>query len=1202
MSVQVFAFSLASLIVSFCCSVPTFAIDKPAEDVSLEAVRVFLEEGATAYRRQDYIQAKDQYTKALEVARQHNHDAAMGTSLARLGAVHEALQDHAKALELMFESLPYFQRLVDVPSQAQVHWAIGEVLLKTGRDAEAVQQLRESIELADPLLRKATREQEEKINRSLATIWTEKGHAHERLAEFANAVEAYTSAAFYFQLTGQMNEAGEALLQAGAILAAGLKDNVEGARLFAKAEAIFLESGDRTRAVRAALYQGEALFEAWFVEGDVLRSRGDSVGSLNKRNEARDHFERVFEADSQSLPPELQARALWYLGRIFEAQTQFNDALARYQSAIAAIEKLPDSAIPGLRSGVLTSRGSLLLHLAKYEDAAADFTAAAAVCKSVGDWKGEAFALAALADSERWASNFPAAQEHTQQALAIYKEHENEHEATILPQLRLIASLIELASNSGLVSNEAVLEIVLGYMKQGHALIEQYEKPLTAKEIIDVLHAAQDRFRAERYDSLLKEVFDRDDEFLKNWPDQSAGFFQGYGEANMLASEIAFMEAAWRGRFPHLDTNYFYTVGNFYQAIGFHFAVIVKDPLRAKLFLVNAALFHSSAFMGREAIIELGKDWYYLGQVYRSTKDTTRALINFYRVLVLGTSLQSPETHWVYAGLGGTYADQGHYSLAIRFYAEGLAQFEQVLQQAAVEETKSDVIAGALHAYRPLISLLLDQYRRTQQAHFREEAFRVNESFRTRGFLDLLVRSRAASLGSETEAAEKLKLEIAGLQYQLRQKQLRSADSQPLIHRVQTLRDTWRQHQEAAAQHNPRYAQLWVSQPDSLETVQHALDDQTVLLEYMITDNKMFLWAITKDQSQVYEQLLLDDEAILRRFLVTLRQPLFARDEVLQHLSLARKLYVKLIGPAEDMIRGKKRLLIVPDGSLNYLPFEALVISANGDTGDGSRAGFPGAQYLLKEYQVTYAPSASVAVELQKRVRSKNESPPLPLVAFGDPVYEEVAKADGKMSERWSRLEFSADEVRRVAALWDIPPNSPHINMREQASVKRLHEIDLSGYRFVHFATHALVPDSVSRFEQPALILSNREGAAENGFLKFQDILQLKLKADLVALSACKTSLGQYKVGEGVVGLSRAFFYAGASSLMVSLWDVQDQSTSLLMELFYKHVKEGESHAEALRQAKLSLMRSKTHLKATGKETSLESPFFWAPFIYFGAP
>lgn len=189
----------------------------------------------------------------------------------------------------------------------------------------------------------------------------------------------------------------------------------------------------------------------------------------------------------------------------------------------------------------------------------------------------------------------------------------------------------------------------------------------------------------------------------------------------------------------------------------------------------------------------------------------------------------------------------------------------------------------------------------------------------------------------------------------------------------------------------------------------------------------------------------------------------------------------------------------------------------------------------------------------------------------------------------------------RIARIWGIPLDSEHINLRQQATVKRVRELPLFRYRMLHFATHGVLEDDAGVATQPALVLSLDSGGENTGsLLQFTDILTLKLNADLVVLSACQTGLGRLRKGEGIIGLTRAFLYAGASSVVVSLWKVQDQSTSLLMEHFYGQLKQGQSKAEALRQAKLAVLQATIDLKAIDMPQPLASPFFWAPFILIG--
>jgi CHAT domain-containing protein len=307
-------------------------------------------------------------------------------------------------------------------------------------------------------------------------------------------------------------------------------------------------------------------------------------------------------------------------------------------------------------------------------------------------------------------------------------------------------------------------------------------------------------------------------------------------------------------------------------------------------------------------------------------------------------------------------------------------------------------------------------------------------------------------------------------------------------------------------------------------------------------------------------------------------------------------------------------LIIAPDGPLHYLPFETL-IEPGPQPDVRKRTTLTNVPYLIKRFEVSYIPSASVFVAQSAKERKEKEPQRLPLLAFGDPVYEgegrtKTAKVDSRQianvalrGASFKRLEFSGEEVRRIAAIWNLSQESEHINLRQRASVNRVREIDLSKYHVLHFASHAVLGDKIELASQPALVLSRNEGhgGKDSGLLQFADILELKLDADLVVLSACETGLGQLRDGEGIVGITRAFFYAGASAAVVSLWKVQDQSTSVFMERFYRNLKQGKSKAEALREAKIKTMTTTIDdFKAIAGRQSLASPFFWAPFILVG--
>ena len=173
---------------------------------------------------------------------------------------------------------------------------------------------------------------------------------------------------------------------------------------------------------------------------------------------------------------------------------------------------------------------------------------------------------------------------------------------------------------------------------------------------------------------------------------------------------------------------------------------------------------------------------------------------------------------------------------------------------------------------------------------------------------------------------------------------------------------------------------------------------------------------------------------------------------------------------------------------------------------------------------------------------------------------------------------------------------------RKDASESKVKGTDLSKYDTLHFAVHGILPEEIRWINQPALILAREESKSEqDGYLQMDEIMSLKLNAGLVVLSACNTALGEHLAGEGILGLTRAFMYAGTPSVVVSLWSVNDQSTSVLMERFYFHLTNGKGKAESLRLAKLDLI---AWLKSNSDDeigVYPSSPYFWAPFVLVGA-
>jgi len=291
----------------------------------------------------------------------------------------------------------------------------------------------------------------------------------------------------------------------------------------------------------------------------------------------------------------------------------------------------------------------------------------------------------------------------------------------------------------------------------------------------------------------------------------------------------------------------------------------------------------------------------------------------------------------------------------------------------------------------------------------------------------------------------------------------------------------------------------------------------------------------------------------------------------------AAALHKLLISPVASALAGKKRLLIIPDGALAYLPFEAL----------------GGAAKLIESYSMAYAPSASTAGALRDRGTGRAAAP-MALLAFADPSLPGSQSATAAMRSQVDRgfafaaLPNARTEVSSISGLF--PSASTRTYVGSAATEGRLKSESLSEYRYLHFAAHGYFDEEEPR--RSGIVMAQVPDSAEDGFLQAREVVGLRLNSDLVTLSACQSGLGKLLAGEGVQGLSRAFLHAGAQSVLVSLWNVDDSATAELMKRFYGNLKAEVSKDDALRRAKLTMIRS-----TSGR---WKHPYYWAPFVLNG--
>jgi len=376
------------------------------------------------------------------------------------------------------------------------------------------------------------------------------------------------------------------------------------------------------------------------------------------------------------------------------------------------------------------------------------------------------------------------------------------------------------------------------------------------------------------------------------------------------------------------------------------------------------------------------------------------------------------------------------------------------------------------------------------------------------------------------------------------------------------------------------------------QQIQDSLDPDTALLEFSIGKRASFLFVITRDNVRIFE---LPPAAEIEPLVADLRRTLSGsgRRSYARFVIASRRLYEILLKNGEAEFKEKKNLLIAPDDSLNYLPFDVLLTSEPGRSG---HADFETLPYALKSWTIRHTPSASVLSEIHKRKRSGEKKQP-EFIAFGDPVYGQNGHAAPMRVQRVVNDAFDAsvlprllDSGREIAGIKMNFGDSARVFVRDDASesnVKRL--TDLRRARIVHFATHGIVNERQPQFS--GLLLSRDNEDREDGLLQTSEIYSLDLDAEMVVLSACRTALGKNLQGEGVIGLTRAFLRAGSRSVAATLWQVEDSSTADLMIDFYRDLNANKSKTQSLRRAKLAML----------KQPRFAHPHFWAPFVLIGS-
>ena len=597
-----------------------------------------------------------------------------------------------------------------------------------------------------------------------------------------------------------------------------------------------------------------------------------------------------------------------------------------------------------------------------------------------------------------------------------------------------------------------------------------------------------------------------------------------------------------------------------------------------------------------------------LGTVYAGLNDSNAAMKHYQAALALWPKIDAVYYEaQTYLAIAKSERKSGHLDKALRDVQRAIALSIQLNSRVAIDENRTALFATTSNYYEFEIDLLMQLAKLHPGQGYEAQAFEASENSRARSLLDLLAEAHADIRQGVDPALldeEKTVINSLAAKESLRRKLAQSLNSpgqQELENDIVALKSRYDVVEAQIRERSPAYAAL--KQAKALSTVeiqQELLDDDTVLLEYALGTDRSYLWVLTRDSITAHElppRSKITEAASRLSSRIRDKEPI---DEPAAILSQT------LLVPATGKL--KKRVVIVADGELQSLvPFSVLPVPNSNPE-----------EPLLAQHEILMEPSASAVVMLRRNKAAQQAAQKL-LAVIADPVFSPtdsrlrssatqaggsthsssvstesfMRAADSRDLDRSGylpRLKGSGMEAQTILQMTQAGQQLALLGF--DASKQSVLGTALRDYQIVHFATHGFANSDRPALSGLVLSLYDKQGQPIDGFLTLNDIYNLRLPVQLVVLSACDSGQGQVVNGEGIVGLTRGFFYAGAETLIVSLWNVNDQSTAELMKRFYQVLLSGKDlrPAAALRSAQLSLMR----------DTQWHEPYYWAAFTVQG--
>jgi CHAT domain-containing protein/Flp pilus assembly protein TadD len=904
------------------------------------------------------------------------------------------------------------------------------------------------------------------------------------------------------------------------------------------------------------------------------------------------------------------AEALFGLGIKRNRLSDYGQAAEEFWQSAELWGSQPDPIAKSWQARALNSGGTVLKKLGRWEEARKSFERALSVARQFGDGEMEVVSL----------SN-----------LGLFDSEQGELRRGIDFELEGL----ELARKGGYRAQEASLLNNLAYaydqLADKQKALQYYQESLAlARNLLDrEAEAAALNNLAEAYGSLgdwetALEQYQKAIELIRARPEQAL-------EAKTLNNiAVAYQRL---GRFDEARTA-------FDQALALSRAVKdleaqtsvlnnqaflflrLKQPDRA-VEPARQALLLAGSFREREAnaLFALGSAHLELGDLTVAKQELQKAL-----TIAQARGDRRSEAELSLA-LARVEEESGNLMAALDLVRPAIEIIESLRAKVVNQDLKASFLAAKQNYYELEIDTLMALHQARKTGGFAAQAFQASERARARGLLEILHEAGAdIREGADPKLIERehrLRDEVNERElYRLNLLSRETPEGTQLAEAERRLKESleeYRKVQDELRVSSPGYAALTQPQPLNVKEVQsQVLEGGALLLEYKLGEKRSFLWAVSPDSVESFElpaRDVIEKTALKYYELLTTRnqkprsgESYTARkariaDADREAERVAGELSAMILQPVKSRL-GTSPLLIVADGFLQYIPFAALPISSSGAP-------------LATLHIVVNLPSASTLAVQRRELRDRPRAPKA-LAVLADPVFDKDddrltlglpklsrpklassairgggspagERGAGMDQIKFRRLLSSGKEAKTISAL--VLPDQRFLALGFGASRATATSAELGLYRIVHFATHGVIDSRRPELSSLVLSLFDQKGKAQDGFLRLNHIYNLRLNADLVVLSACQTALGKELRGEGLVGLTRGFMYAGSARVLASLWSIEDRPTAELMERFYRGMlREGLSPAEALRRAQLEMAKNPLH----------KSPYYWAGFSLQG--